>query len=91
MKLRLACVVAALFACTVAAHAADAGKKNDDTTDTGLKKLKIPSLEMGGGSVGLSTTQPSDPNVPGYHDPRMQDKPMEPFVGLKFTAPLSGK
>jgi hypothetical protein len=91
MKLRLACVVAALFAFAVAAHAADVGKKNDDTTSTGLKKLKIPSLEMGGGSIGLSTSRPGDSNVPAYHDPRMQDQPMQPFVGLKFTAPLEGK
>ena len=87
MKLRLLCALAMLFAIAGAGHATDAGK----TGDTSGKKLTIPSVEMGGGSVGVSTTRPDDPNVPGFNDPAKQDKPVEPFVGLKFTKPLDGK
>ena len=90
MKLRLLCVLAMLFAFAGAAQAADAGKK-DDASDNGAKKLAIPSVEMGGGSVGVSTDKPHDPNVPGFSDPARLDKPAEPFVGLKFTKPLGDK
>lgn len=88
MKLRPFCVVAVLFAVAGAAHAADAGKKDDDI---GGKKLTIPSVEMSGGSVGLSGSQPDNPDVPAINDPQKQDKPLEPYFGLKFTKPLDGK
>jgi hypothetical protein len=90
MRLRLLCVLATLFAFAGAAQAADAGKK-DDASDNGLKKLTIPSVEMGGGSLGVSTDKPNDPNVPMFRDPAIDDRKAEPFVGLKFTKPLSGK
>ncbi len=90
MKLRLLCVLAMLFAFAGAAQAADAGKK-DDASDNGLKKLTIPSVEMGGGSLGVSTDKPNDPNVPVFRDPTVDDHRAEPFVGLKFTKPLGGK
>ncbi len=88
MKLRLVCVFAVLFAFTGIGYAAD---KKDDASDNGSKKLTIPSVEMGGGSVGVSTTQPNDPNVPALNDPDKQDRPTTPFLGLKFTKPLGGK
>jgi len=90
MKLRLLCVLAMLFAFGAAGHAADSAKK-DDASDNGAKKLTIPSVELGGGSVGVSTDKPGDPNVPGFSDPARLDKPREPFVGLKFTKPLGDK
>lgn len=89
MKLRMLCVVAALFAIAGVAQAADTGKNGD--ASNGTKKLTIPSMEMGGGSVGVSTTQPNGPNVPGLNDPNKQDKPVDPFIGLKFTKPLDSK
>ena len=88
MKARALCI-ALLFACVGVAHAADTAKKDD--TANGTKKLTIPSLDMGGGSVGVSGSQPTDPNVPALNDPTKQDKPVEPFIGLKFTKPLDGK
>ena len=98
MKLRLLCVLALLVAIAGGAHAADSGKKGTtpdtdkktDTTDAGTKKLTIPSMEMGGGSLGISTVGPNDPNVPAINDPEKQDKSVEPFFGLKFTKPLDG-
>ena len=90
MKMRLLCVMAALFAFAAAAQAAEAGK-TDDASSGGAKKLIIPSMEMGGGSLGVSTDRPGDPSVPTFNDPDKQDKPIEPFVGLKFTKPLGGK
>jgi hypothetical protein len=90
MKLRLLCVFAMLFAFAGAAQAADAGKK-DAASDNGLKNLTIPSVEMGGGSIGVSTDKPNDPNVPAFHDPTVDDRKAQPFVGLKFTKPLTGK
>ena len=62
--------------------------KKDDASDNGLKKLTIPSVEMGGGSIGVSTDKPNDPNVPAFRDPTIDDRKAEPFVGLKFTKPL---
>ena len=56
-----------------------------------MKKLTIPSVEMGGGSLGVSTDKPNDPNVPVFRDPTVDDHRAEPFVGLKFTKPLGGK
>ncbi len=88
MKLRLLCMLAVLFAFPGAGHAAG---KTDDASTNGSKKLTIPSVEMGGGSVGVSTTQPDDPNVPAFNDPDKKDKPTVPFLGLKFTKPLGGK
>jgi hypothetical protein len=96
MKLRLLWVLALLVAVGSGAHAADSGKNNSapdtgnktDTTDTGIKKLTMPSMELGGGSLGISTDQPNDPDVPTFNDPQKQDKPVEPFFGLKFTKPL---
>ncbi len=87
MKLRLLCVLAVLFVLNGASHAAEA-VKSGDASGSGSKKLTIPSVEMGGGSLGVSTDKPTDPNVPGFNDPAYQDKPVEPFVGLKFTKPL---
>ena len=89
MKLRMLCVVAALFAVTGVAQAADPGRNGD--SGNGSKKLTIPSMDLGGGSVGVSGTQPSDPNVPTLNDPTKQDKSVEPFIGLKFTRPLDEK
>lgn len=88
MKLRLLCVVAALLAFPGAGHAAD---KNGGASDNGTKKLTIPSVEMGGGSVGVSGTRPDDPNVPGFTDPANVEERRDPFVGLKFNKPLGGK
>jgi hypothetical protein len=85
MKLRLLCALAMLFAVAGGGHAAD---KNGEASG---KKLIVPSVEMGGGSIGVSTDKPNDPNVPGFNDPAYQDKPVEPFVGLKFNKPLGGK
>ena len=90
MKPRLLCVLAMLFAFAGVAQAADSAKK-DDATGSGTKKLSIPSVEMGGGSVGVSTDKPGDSNVPTFNDPTVQDKSRAPFVGLKFTKPLEGK
>jgi len=98
MKLRLLWVLALLVAVAGGAHAADSGKANSapdtgkktDTTDTGIKKLTIPSMEVGGGSLGISTDDPNNSNVPTLNDPRQQDRPIEPFFGLKFTKPLDG-
>lgn len=91
MKLRLLCALAMLFALAGAGLAAEAGK-NNGTSDNGGKKLTIPSLEMGGGSLGVSTDKPDDPNVPAFHDPNNDDRgAVEPFVGLKFTKPLGNK
>jgi len=99
MKLRLLWVLALLVAVSGGAHAADSGKKDNrsdagkkiDTTDTSTKKLTIPSMEVGGGSLGISTDQPTDPGVPTLNDPHHLDKPVEPFFGLKFTKPLEDK
>jgi len=88
MKLRLLCGAAALLAFLGAAHAAD---KDGEASDTGLKKLTIPSVEMSGGSVGVSGTRPTDPNVPGFTDPGNVQERRDPFVGLKFNKPLDGK
>jgi hypothetical protein len=90
MMLRVACALAVVFAVAGAAHAADSGKKSG-TTDTGAKNLTIPSVELGGGSLGVTTSKPNDSNVPGFNDPQKQDKPFEPFVGLHFSKPLTGK
>ncbi len=98
MKLRLLGVLLLLVAVGGGAHAADSANKDTaadigkkaDTSDTGTHKLTIPSMELGGGSLGVSTDSPNDPNVPTFNDPHHQDKPLEPFFGLKFTAPLSG-
>jgi hypothetical protein len=99
MKPRLLWVLALLVAVTGGgAHAADSGKKGapSDTgkktekTEIGTKKLTIPSMELGGGSLGVSADDPNDPNVPSINDPQKQDKPVEPYFGLKFTKPLDG-
>lgn len=90
MKLRLFCVVAALMAFAGAGHAADAGKK-DEPSETGSKKLTIPSVEMGGGSVGISGTRPDDPSVPGFTDPGNKVERKDPFIGLKFNKPIGDK
>ena len=90
MKLRLLCVLAMLFAFAGAAQAADSAKK-DDAADSGAKKLSIPSVEMGGGSIGLSTDKPGNSNVPTFNDPSKDPDAVHPFVGLKFTKPLEGK
>ena len=89
MKLRVLWVVALLVSVAGGAHAADSGKKNS-APDTGIRKLTIPSMDVGGGSLAVSTDNPSDPDVPTFNDPRKQDKPVEPFFGLKFTRPLDG-
>ncbi len=89
MKLRLLCV-AVLFVFAGAVQAAGAAEK-DDAFDTGSKKLTIPSVELGGGSLGVSGMPPDDPNVPKFNDPSKQDAPLQPFIGLKFTKPLGGK
>jgi len=91
MKLRLPYVLAMLLAFAGAAQAADAGKKDSGASGHGSKQLTIPSVEMGGGSIGVSTDKPNDPNVPTFHDPTIDDRKAQPFVGLKFTKPLSGK
>ena len=87
MKLRLFCIAAALAAFAGAGHAAEAGKNGGAPAD-GSKQLTIPSVEMGGGSLGVSTRQPDDPNVPRFNDPTYQDERKDPFVGLKFNKPL---
>jgi hypothetical protein len=88
MKLRLFCVVAALFAFVGVGHAANTGKK-DAAQDKATKQLTIPSVEMGGYSVDLSTKQPDDPNVPTFQDPATQDhNAVVPYFGLHLTKPL---
>ncbi len=89
MKLHFVCVVAALFAFVSAGHAADSGKKAaapDNTT----KPITIPSVELGGYAVDLSTKQPGDSNVPTFEDPAKdnKDNALVPYFGLHFTKPL---
>ncbi len=88
MKLRLLGVLALLVAVAGGAHAADSGKKANSSDSAGIKNLTVPSLEVGGGALGISTDQPNDPDVPTINDPQKLDKPVEPFFGLKFTKPL---
>ena len=90
MKLRLLCVLAMLFGLAGAAQAADLAKK-DGASGSGTKELSIPSVELGGGSVGVSTDKPGDSNVPTFNDPSKDRDAVHPFVGLKFTKPLEGK
>ena len=90
MKLRLFHVVAALFIFAGVGHAAEADK-GGNASGSGSKNLTIPSVEMGGGSLGVSTDKPTSPNVPGLNDPADQNNRVEPFVGLKFNKALGEK
>jgi len=93
MKLRLFRVVAALFIFAGVGHAAvaDKGDKGGNASGGGAKNLTIPSVEMGGGALGVSTDKPSAPDVPGFNDPADQNDRVEPFVGLKFNKPLGDR
>ena len=93
MTLRLIRVVAALFIVTGVGHAAEAekGDEGSNASGGGSKNLTIPSVEMGGGSLGVSTDKPTSANVPGFNDPAEQNNRVEPFVGLKFNKSLGEK